>query len=292
MSLDFAVVDVETANEKFESICSIGVAKFRSGQLEQEFYTLVNPETYFSNTYIHGIKESDVAKAPKLREGLDLMDKWLSEDHKRVVCHMPFDRTATTRAAMIAGISLDHFEWHDSARAVRLGWQEYSKSGYGLKKISDKLGINFEHHNALADAKAAGLVLIEAAKRIDQNIASLWDQISLDAARRVRIKFQQSASLKLEANPDGEFFGQGICFTGTLPNMTRNEAKSFAAALGFTTLDSVNSDCNILVVAEIDNSRLALGATKTGKWLKAEKMISEGKELRIISPTDFVAMLG
>ncbi|AKI03194.1 DNA polymerase III epsilon subunit-like 3'-5' exonuclease [Hoeflea sp. IMCC20628] len=290
MNLNFAVVDVETANENFSSICSIGVAKFRAGKLVDEHYTLVNPETYFSNTYIHGIDISHVEDAPKLAEGLTMLSAWLSDDYARTVCHMPFDKTATTRAADKVSMNWDHINWHDSARAVKLAWPEYRQSGYGLKKIAKVLGIEFEHHNALADAKAAGEVLLAAAKIIDESKASLWEQISQDKATRARLNYLKNVTDKPIANPEGEFFGQGVCFTGTLPNMTRKEASAFAAAFGFDIQGSVNSKCNILVIGAIDESKLSEGATKTGKWAKAEARIEKGEELRIMSPKDFEAL--
>lgn len=290
MTLDFAVVDVETANENFASICSIGVARFRAGVLIDEHYTLVNPDTYFSNTYIHGITCSHVRGAPNLAQGLSLLDSWLSKDHARTVCHMPFDKTATTRAAENVGMYWGHIEWHDSARAVKIGWPEYRHSGYGLKKITKVLGIEFEHHNALADAKAAGAVLLEAAKWIDESHASLWEQISQDKATRARMLYLESVTEKPEANPEGEFFGQGICFTGTLPNMTRKEASAFAAALGFDIQGSVNTKCNVLVTGEIDESKLAEGASKSSKWARAEMRIAKGEDLRIMGPSDFEAL--
>ncbi len=291
MTLDFAVVDVETANENFASICSIGVAKFRDGELVGGEYTLVNPETYFANTFIHGIEQSQVQNAPKLRQGLEVLNKWLSEDFNRTVCHMPFDKTATTRAAEKVGLEWAHIEWHDSARAVKLGWPEYRQSGYGLGKISKVLGIEFEHHNALADAKAAGFVLVEAAKRIDITRATLWEQISQDKVTRGRMAYLEIKKDKPSANPDGPFYGQGICFTGSMPSMTRKEASQVAAALGFDVLGSVTGKCNILVTGELDDSRLARGESKSSKWRKAEALIARGGEIRIMGPSDFEALL-
>jgi DNA polymerase-3 subunit epsilon len=62
----FAALDVETANADMASICSIGVATFDSGQLVDEWHSLVDPRDYFDdvNVSIHGITERDVAGAP------------------------------------------------------------------------------------------------------------------------------------------------------------------------------------------------------------------------------------
>ena len=55
----FVVIDVETANPDPSSICQVGVASFREGQLHGSWESLVNPEDYFDgiNLAIHGIDE-------------------------------------------------------------------------------------------------------------------------------------------------------------------------------------------------------------------------------------------
>ena len=58
----FVALDFETANGSPESICSVGMVKVIDHQITETFYTLVNPEDYFSNINIkiHKIKPSDV----------------------------------------------------------------------------------------------------------------------------------------------------------------------------------------------------------------------------------------
>ncbi|MAW80826.1 MAG: transposase, partial [Parvularcula sp.] len=64
--MEFAAIDVETANANMASICQIGVARFSNGQIVDEWETLVDPQSYFDmmNVSIHGIEEQDVAGAP------------------------------------------------------------------------------------------------------------------------------------------------------------------------------------------------------------------------------------
>lgn len=289
--MNFAVIDVETANPDYASICSIGAVRYRNGVPTDEFYTLANPQGAFWNTYIHGISAQDVENAPLTGEALTMLQEWLADDVDRVVCHMPFDRTATRKAAEALGIDWSSLKFHDSARAVKLAWEEYRRKGYGLGKITKVLGIEFDHHNALADAKAAAQVLMKAAERLGVGQEVLFDQISMDAAAIRRRAYYSKNTEKPEANPDGEFFGQSICFTGSM-SIVRSEAKALAAAVGFDPKSTVGKNVTILVSGDADPSKFAAGEKKSSKMRAAEEKIAGGQELRIITPEDFAAMVG
>ncbi|SMX25243.1 DNA polymerase III subunit epsilon [Boseongicola aestuarii] len=62
--MNFVVIDVETANPDYASICSIGAVRYRDGLPSDEFYTLANPQSPFWNTFIHGISADDVVLPP------------------------------------------------------------------------------------------------------------------------------------------------------------------------------------------------------------------------------------
>ncbi len=54
--------------------------------------------------------------------------------------------------------------WLDSARVARRTWDDCALSGYGLANLCEEIGYEFEHHDALEDAKAAAQVLLSAIK--------------------------------------------------------------------------------------------------------------------------------
>ena len=67
--LNFAVLDVETANRSRASICQLGVTIVRNGRIEHTYETYVVPPTSLGtfdprNVSIHGIEPEDVADAP------------------------------------------------------------------------------------------------------------------------------------------------------------------------------------------------------------------------------------
>lgn len=160
--MDFVAVDVETANPNRSSICQIGMVVYSNGVEKESWESLVNPEEYFHpmNSAIHGIFENDVRNAPCLPD-LDPEIRRLTNG-RILVCHSAFDRTAFSKAFFKYDIPDMDCTWLDSAKIARRAWREFSDSGYSLWNLASKLGIKFQHHDALEDARAAGEIVIKA----------------------------------------------------------------------------------------------------------------------------------
>lgn len=161
----FVAVDVETANANTGSICQIGFARFAGGRLLDNWSWLVHPQTYFaaSNIAVHGIRPGDVTHAPDWAGLYDDVAAVLS--NRVVVSHTSFDVTAMTRACMAHDRAPIHAEWLDSVRVARRAFPEFkTQGGHGLASLRRHLALEFEHHDAGEDARAAGWV-VEAAVR-------------------------------------------------------------------------------------------------------------------------------
>lgn len=64
---DFVAIDLETANTKRSSICSLGLVIVENGIITDRIYSLVKPTpNYYSfwTTDIHGINYYDTIKSP------------------------------------------------------------------------------------------------------------------------------------------------------------------------------------------------------------------------------------
>ena len=161
----FVALDVETANSDYASICSIGAARFERGAIVDEFYTLVDPQDYFAavNVGIHGIDRDKVARAPRFAEALLRLNEFVADSV--VVHHTQFDRSAISQAAARANLPPPSWRWLDSALVTRRTWPHRSRDGYGLAEVCRMIGYRFAHHDALADAKAAGHVILAAMRK-------------------------------------------------------------------------------------------------------------------------------
>jgi DNA polymerase-3 subunit epsilon len=181
--MDFVVVDVETANGDPASICQVGVVGFREGRVADSWESLVDPEDVFApfNISIHGISPPMVAGAPTFPGVHETLAAWF--DGRVVVSHTPFDKTALRAVCGKYGLPEVRCRWLDSARVVRRAWTECSRRGYGLSSVAAKLGIHFRHHDALEDARAAGLVLVRAIEETGLGVAD-WLELMDQPTRR------------------------------------------------------------------------------------------------------------
>src|SRR5262249_52818605 len=98
--MDFAAIDVETANADMASICQIRIARFSNGVLASEWKSYVDPQERFSEMAIsvHGIDASIVAGAPKFGDLVGIIRESLN-GHV-VVTHTAFDKVALYRAGL------------------------------------------------------------------------------------------------------------------------------------------------------------------------------------------------
>jgi DNA polymerase-3 subunit epsilon len=278
--MDFIALDVETANENFGSICAIGIAGFKDGELVKSLEYLIDPQDHFSqiNIDIHGITPAMVAGAPNFAGILPLLTE--SFGAIPIAYHTHFDRAAVNRAAEAAGLPAPLFAWIDTARIARRTWPRFSQRGYGLKNLAKEFGFNFIHHTAPEDARCAGLILLKAISDSGLGLAEWQALASRPLTPRPRVA--------LEGNPDGDLAGEVICFTGAL-TLPRATAAALAADLGCDVRDSVTTATTILVVGEQDLHKTA-GQQKSSKHRKAEDMIAKGQAIRIVGEHDFLQL--
>ncbi len=283
--MDFYAIDVETAECDPASICQIGIAGYQNGDLAYEWESLIKPDAYFHfdsfNTEIHGITEDMVADAPSLCDVYQEIKKALGGNV--VVCHTHFDRTSISRALIFYGLEPISCTWLDSARVARRAWKQFAQKGYGLKNICTFLNYEFGHHNALEDAKAAAHIVISACADHNINVSEWLTRVEQ------RIAPDSHTRVKQNGDPNGPLAGECIVFTGSL-SCHREDAAKKAAATGCSVIDNMNSKVTILVVGDMDARRLA-GYQKSSKHRKAERIILDGGNLRIINEEAFWDMI-
>lgn len=278
----FVAIDVETANADMATICAVGAAVYEHGRLSLEWYSLVDPHDDFDpwNVSIHGIDKSIVRGAPAFKDLWVTIERFLCDT--TVVTHTHFDRVAMHQTAQRWAVAPPRCTWLDSARVARRTWPECANRGYGLADVCRRIGYEFQHHNALEDAKAAAQVLLAAMAETGLDLEGLL--------RRVRQPIDPSDSssgsaIKRQGDPGGALFGEVVVFTGAL-DVPRREAADLAAAVGCEVAQRVTKETTLLVVGDMDIKRLA-GHEKSSKHRKAEELIAKGFPIHIIRETDF-----
>ncbi len=158
--LDFVVIDVETACSRVSSICQIGIVGFRAGTVAFEYETLVDPRDHFSsfNTRIHGIAADHVAGKPCFADVHKVVNGHLAG--RTTVAHSYFDKGALAAACRVHDRTMVETTWLDSVRIAKRAWPELPS--HKLNVVSKHLGIPLRHHDALSDARAAGMIVVKA----------------------------------------------------------------------------------------------------------------------------------
>ena len=286
MSLNFNVIDVETANADRASICQIGIVHVREGVITDHWQSLVNPNVWFDplNVSIHGINAKDVKNSPSLS---DIRGELYRLSGSILISHTSFDRVAIERALTKHNLEPLRVTWLDSARIVRRAWPEqYGKSGWGLKKVATDLDIVFSHHDALEDAKAAAEIVLRACTATETGIADWLHLVN----RPIFQPSDTATASRPEANPDGSLYGETILFTGEL-SVSRSGAREFAAQGGCNVVDNASKKVTMLVIGTQDERKLK-GYAKSSKHRRIEGLISKGADIDILSESDFFVLLG
>ncbi len=276
----FIAIDLETANPRMSSICQIGVVTFDNGREVDASVLLVDPRDYFDpyNVAIHGIGENDVSGAPIFTDVHD----WLCQQTggQIVACHTHFDRVALAQACGLHRLEPLPCNWLDTAQVARRAWSDVASAGYGLAKLAKRFGIEFQHHDALHDARTAGLILLKAIEDTGFDPAQ-WIE-------RCRSGAGAGAPIRRDGDGEGPLVAQSIVFTGAL-QMPRTSAADLAHKAGAEVGVNVTTRTTMLVVGDQDIDKLA-GRDKSSKHRKAEQLIAKGQAIRVVGEADFMSL--
>ena len=280
-SFRFVALDVETACSDVASICQIGLACVQPDNQIQTFSMLVNPGTRFDafNIQLHGIGPDHVADAPRFPDALDALLPLLTRHH--LIQHSNFDKQALNAACGFCGIDVPDLRWSDSVQIARRAWPELKgNGGHGLANLKRTLNLQFQHHDAGEDARAAALVVLHA---------ELHLRLPFEELIKPATKKNYSAAITMDGNPKGALAGSVVVFTGAL-GISRSEAAELAARVGMSVKPSVTKETTHLVVGDQDLNVLA-GHTKSSKHRKAEDMQRAGHPVRIIGESAFRSLV-
>ena len=173
----FVFVDVETANGFNDRICAIGLIVVANGK-ETGYYTLINPQTHITLSYIHGITDIDVQDAPTIDEFWQVMSTLLPQEFVFVAHNYCFDLNVLKKDLGRFGIEFAPKQVIDTMWVARdiLYHFKTVKGDLRLNVLSERLNVQLFHHNAASDITATKEVLekllILGNRRIEEFIRS------------------------------------------------------------------------------------------------------------------------
>ena len=284
MGLTFNAIDVETANADRASICQIGIVQVVDGQVSDTWETLVDPEEPFDfwNVRVHGIDERHVQGSPTMPQIRNELRRRLRGSF--LVSHTGFDRVAFERAMTKYRLEQLQVTWLDSAMIAKSAWPDNGR--WNLKALASKLGVSFQHHDALEDAKVVAEIVLQASQQTGRHVE---DWTSVWSSSRKSRKPKSTSIKRASTNADGPLAGHRVVFTGQL-SMARAQAADMAAEAGMFVSENVGRSTTIIVVGMQDRGLQDLYG-KSGKHKKAEGLIEKGFEIEILSEADFLELL-
>jgi len=161
--MNYVALDFETANHSRSSICSVGIAVVKDGNVvERESWLVRPPDLNFHPffTQIHGIRAEDVIDEP------DFKELWASvlKDYligKTVLAHNAgFDINVLRYTLDEYLIPHPQLSYQCSVVISRKTWP--GLGSYKLNNLAKRFGISFKHHDAAEDAFACAKIVLEA----------------------------------------------------------------------------------------------------------------------------------
>ena len=168
--IDFVVLDVEAASARGlpARIIELGAYRLRSGEIIDEFQTLINPEVLLPRfiSALTGITDEMLAGAPKFAE---IVDAWLdfAGDTVLVAHNSRFDLQMLNRE--IAGVFPGCCMRNPTLCTVKLAQRLMRNlESHKLDALAEHFGFNMiERHRASSDARATAQILLRLLDQLE-----------------------------------------------------------------------------------------------------------------------------
>ena len=138
--MNFVAIDFETANQYRNSACSVAVVEVKNGEIYDSYYALIRPPIMQFNRInidIHGITPADVRDKPNFSTIWSDLKPCL--EGRNVIAHNASFDMSVLKSCL---------------------------TYYKLGTLGDYFHIDFQHHNALDDARTCACVALLAAKKL------------------------------------------------------------------------------------------------------------------------------
>lgn len=196
--MDFTAIDFETATRRSDSACQLAAVRVRGGEIVDSASWLIRPRPFFispQNIQIHGITPAMVRDKPEFGELWPTIRGVLGEDC--LIAHnASFDLGVLIACLNSHGHPVPEMQYSCTRAIAKRTWP--SQPRFGLKPLSDWLGVRFKHHDALEDSIACAKIAIVAAQelgvgtldelesklKLSRGVAGPWGKSGPAASRR------------------------------------------------------------------------------------------------------------
>ncbi|MGP6140151.1 MULTISPECIES: exonuclease domain-containing protein [unclassified Jeotgalibaca] len=300
--MDFVAIDFETANNRGDSICSIGMSRFSDGKEVDRYYRLINPVQSFStsNIGVHGIYPEDVRDEKRFDELYPEIRGFIGDDP--LVAHFAqFDvKCLQTTIETYRLPKMENAYFCSCVMAKKL----LNLKSNSLVNVLDYYGLGIEnHHNAMDDASACGQVASKLLRPYDYEIKGFLEEHNYQMGQLFSHRFgpiknikkptaKQSTILRPKSalfDITHPFYKKHVCFTGRLSQVKRQEAAQMVVDAGGYFDPQLAYETTYLVVSNSDWAKIGT-ASESRKIEQARELQGLGRNLTILSEKDFLRL--
>lgn len=321
---DFIMLDFETATPQRSSACAIGVIAVNGLEIvDQKSWIIRPPRNEFShiNMRIHNITPEKAENMPNFRVlwENDLME-YLEQSSIILAYNANFDMSVLKNSLKYYNLSSIYFKYADAIEIVKaLAASDFHS--YKLNEIASYYNVQLtDHHNPLADAKAAAEIVIKLLE--NHSLENIFDfraqypelfhsfdlyfndikerpyhQSSSNQRQRIFKEFYNNTFVNYDEliypekiDESMPLFNKSFCFTGVL-DMPRQEAMQTVINQGGIIRKSACKNLDYLVVGKQDK-RIVGPDGKSSKERKAIKHNKEdGSHTQILNEEQFLSLI-
>jgi DNA polymerase III subunit epsilon len=162
--MKIASLDFETANQSRVSVCSAGVALFEDNRLVESKSWMIKPPKGYGfflpdwTEEFHGLNWFSVKDSPEFpAAAAEIIPRLVQADI--VIAHnASFDMSVLEQTLQHFQLSCPSFHYLCTCRLARVVWPDLPN--HKLDTLAEHIDHDFQHHEAEADAVAAGRVLL------------------------------------------------------------------------------------------------------------------------------------
>lgn len=286
----FVVFDIETTglDSLSNEIIEIGALKVKDGKVVDTFDHLIKPSHPISDfiTNLTGITNEMVETAETIEEVLTQFINFIG-DNILMGHNVNFDINFVYDHAEKYNNHILNNDFIDTLRLARKLLPELSH--HRLSDLADYYNIDKTgHHRALKDVE----MTLEVYNHLVEEILNQYGNIDNFKKQIYKNSYDNFSDLtpqtdKIDKN--NIFYDKNIAITGNFVNLPRKEAVQKILNLGGHYISKVTEETDYLIEGS-KRSRYQKNPKST-KQLQAEKLISEGVDIKILTEEEFLKII-
>ncbi len=318
-------IDFETASSSRASACSVGLylKEFNTPNVLFEKEILIDPECDFGyhNMRVHGIRPNNVKGCNAFPCVVPIIADLITPDTLVVAHNASFDISVLRRSCERYRLDTPEFDYMCTYMMAKYIMPDLPC--HRLDFVSEYFKLpSFEHHNALDDARACVFVFEKLMAEISciataqvtrrcgivcghvccdgqytacHKSSTSKTVLSVDATALEGLQQPPKAKVKhapviplddtLTESPSHPLYEKVVVFTGELSSFSREVAQSRLKQIGGVPALNITKKTNFLVCG-----MQMQGRVKSSKERKAEKYISEGANMKILTEEEYLLL--